>query len=520
MKLAEVAVNFPQKKTLDLLTYLIPADREVSPGDIVTVPLGKRKEIACVVKLISEKELKFDIKKIKPIEDFEDEVLRLSSKELALYQWVSSYYHYPLGKLIFDCLPNIHSVKPPKFSKLKKINFPFALDGIIKQYYDQILENSNQFSQWLVHGVTGSGKSILFYFLIKKILSEGKSVLLLVPEINLTPQFLNFYGQYLDETVYPYHSAVSSAKKFQIWMDAKTNDGPKLIIGARSSIFMPVKNLGAIFIDEEHDHSFKQDDRCHFHARSVAIKKAQLENIPVVLASATPSLETYTRFIADKKNYLPMKERFNNSKLPEVVKIKNPEYTDSSWPISPGDIELIKNNPADKFIFFVNKLGYSNYLLCRACGHKFECPNCSVSLTNYEKSNILSCHLCEYKIKRPNMCPECSCLDLSPVGFGTEKLEKVLTEYFPEKKILRFDRDEIKNQTQLVARLDEIYSGQFDILVGTQMIAKVTTSKASSLFQSWELMPPCQFQILDLVNASINWPLKLLVELEDLVKKQ
>lgn len=465
----EVAVNYP--KLNSTLTYIAPKELSLSIGDLVEVPLGRRKELGCVVSL----DVKNVDKKIKykSIDNLEKEHFKLSLKEIELYKWVSKYYVYSFGKLIFDCLPKyLKRIKEPAFVEYEE---KIANLGISKEQEDIILkikEKFGEFNQSLVHGVTGSGKSLIFLELIKIIINSGKSVQFLVPEINLTPQFLKFFSSFLKCKVFVYHSEITGSQKFNLWRTLKNIEEPVLIVGVRSSVFLPVNNLGLIIVDEEHDSSFKQEDRCRFNARDVAIKKAQIHNINIILGSATPTLENYERF--KKNNYYDLKKRYRDSKLPKVEIINNPPDSFEHWPLSQKSLDRIKETyqRGAKSIVFVNKLGFSRYIQCGACFKTFECPNCSIRLTYFKKRHSLECYCCEYKEKVASECPDCGCLDLFHQGFGTEKVFEALNKNFPQMSIERFDRDAIKNFKEVEKTLKRFEDNEIDLLVGTQMIAK------------------------------------------------
>jgi primosomal protein N' (replication factor Y) len=256
------------------------------------------------------------------------------------------------------------------------------------------------------------------------------------------------------------------------------DDSPKLILGVRSSVFLPIKNLGLIIVDEEHDQSFKQDDRCTYNARDIAIKRASLEKIPVVLGSATPMVETYKAFV-NTENYFALTKRAQEAKLPEVelVDMRGRARVDTEkmlWPYSSESIFKIKEvlKKGEQVLIFINRLGYASYLQCNSCGHQFACSNCSTNLKFFKRRSELSCQTCEFKMPAPEMCPECMNIQLSPKGFGTEKAHEVLKNLLPEYNVGRFDRDEIKTFNKLEETLDNFHQKKIDILVGTQMLSK------------------------------------------------
>ncbi|MFT6068700.1 MAG: primosomal protein N' (replication factor Y) [Bacteriovoracaceae bacterium] len=467
----QVAVNTPFNNSL--LTYASEVD--FNKGDLVEVPLGKRFVTGCIVELVDSIDEKFKIKKIRSILD---DSLSLGD-EIDFYRWTANYYHYPLGQFVKDILPKL--MKRPK--ELKAYSSPgkeieVVLEEEQSNVWD-ILKNIelNKFSKKLIHGITGSGKSILYLEFIKKVFSKDKTVLFLVPEINLTPQFISFFTSHLNVPVYLYHSDISNSDRYNLWIKMINNDEKALIIGVRSSIFIPIKNLGCIVVDEEHDNSFKQDDRCPYNARDIAIKKAHMKNIPIILGSATPAMETYSNF-QKNNDYLTLKTRYSTGAPPniEMVDLRKSSYgTDfEKWPIPEETLERVKErlDLGEQVIFFVNKLGFASFVQCRSCGHTFDCPNCSVSLTMFKGRKELVCHSCTYVEPMPDLCPKCQNMQLLNKGFGTEKVKEVLEQHFIDKKIERFDRDEIKTSKKLEDVLNKFHDGTTDILVGTQMISK------------------------------------------------
>lgn len=478
MKVARIAVNYPLKNQGLLYHY----EGELKRGDVVEVPLGKRSSLGCVLSPDESEHAEYKSTPLDKIKEIKEVVpaWTLTESELALYEWMASYYHYSLGQLIFDCLPH-HLKRPRPLEKTlgEGMELEFKPNHLQEAVIDGIEKNLESFGRFLVHGVTGSGKTVVYLDLIKETVEKGKSVLFLLPEINLTPQFISTFARYLNVPVYSYHSELSDSQKYQTWLMARTLNEPCLILGVRSSVFIPVANLGLILIDEEHDTSFKQDDRCPYNARDVASKKAQLLNIPLVMGSATPSIESYAAF-HDKKNssnLFEMKERAGDAYLPAIELVDSRDKAakeDDIWPLVPKSLDAIKEalGRKEQVLVFVNRLGFASYIQCRACGKQFQCPNCSVALRFYKRKSVLGCNHCDYKEPLPNQCTSCGCLTLTNKGFGTEKIQEVLEKVLPDKRIERFDREEIKNFTQLEARLDDFHAGKIDVMVGTQMLSK------------------------------------------------
>lgn len=467
----EVAANTPFNNSI--LTYT--SEIEFNPGDLVEIPLGKRMTLGCVLGLVDPDSCEgLNLKKIRGV--FEDNYNL--SEEIEFLRWVSNYYHYPLGQLVGDILPK--TLKRPR--ELKPItsseNIEIQLESSQQKVWEKIDSMKlNSFSKHLIHGVTGSGKSVLYLEKLRAVFKEGKRALFLVPEINLTPQFIEFFKTHLDVPIYLYHSDISNSDKYNLWKLMNSSGEAALIIGVRSSIFVPIKNLGLIVVDEEHDSSFKQDDRCTYNARDIAIKKSQLLNIPIVTGSATPTVESYVNY-KKSGSYSELTKRYSKGDLPEItlVDLREADYGADYdiWPIPESTMKKIEQRLENKeqVIVFVNKLGFASYVQCRSCGHTFECPNCSVSLTMFKGRRELSCHSCTYRTDMPDICPECQNMNLLNKGFGTEKVKEVLENRLASYKIGRFDRDEIKTSSKLETVLKDFHDGVTDVLVGTQMISK------------------------------------------------
>jgi primosomal protein N' (replication factor Y) len=473
----QVAVDYPLIKSE--LTYT--SEQEHVIGSMVEVPLGRRKASGIVVAHLASAPADFDLAKIKPITNVIEPALPLSAAELQLYQWLAKYYHYSLGKLIFDCLPKF--LKRPRkieFIMGEAKIFPHKLSTDQQNIVDQLSKKlSSGFHKFFLHGVTGSGKSLVYLSLMQQVLAQGKSVQFLLPEINLTPQFVEIFKNYLNCKILSYHSGVSASEKFVIWKTLKEEVGPFLIMGVRSSVFLPIENLGLIIVDEEHDSSFKQNDRCPYNGRDTAIKKAQIHGCPVVLGSATPTVENFYYRSQAPENYFQLPRRVGEGNFPKIEIIDarvQAEEGNPHWPLMPESIKAIQESLAkeEQVLVFINKLGFAHYLQCNNCGFQFknkEC-GCDNNLRFFKKRSMLSCAFCDFKKPAPNVCPECGNLNLMQKGFGTEKVEEVLSQIFPTHVIDRFDREEITTFTQLGEKLAKFHNKEIDVLVGTQMLSK------------------------------------------------
>tara|TARA_R110000868_G_scaffold100129_7_gene275478 strand:- start:2141 stop:4123 length:1983 start_codon:yes stop_codon:yes gene_type:complete len=468
-----IAANTPFNNSI--LTY--KSELELKFGAHVIVPLGKRSVSGWVV---GEDGGDVDQAKIKEVEKIGDATLNINQHEVELLKWMANYYHYPLGQLINDTMPK--SMKRPRESEAevfaqKELESLTPLQSAIYESLNQKFEKG--FSRQLLHGVTGSGKTHIYLHLMKDQLRRNKSILFLLPEINLTPQFYKKFQEALGCPVKVYSSETSPSDKYLLRQNLKLQQTPQVILGVRSSVFLPIENLGLIIVDEEHDSSFKQDDRCTYNARDLAIKRASMLDIPVVLGSATPSMESY---VAAKKSgdYHAIKERVHGYEMPQIEIVDqrdaNGEKGSSNehWPLTRATIEAIHqaNAKGEQALVFINRLGFSSYIQCSSCGHQFQCINCSTNMRYFKNRSELACQTCGNKTAMPKMCPECSCLTLTQKGYGTEKIVEVLANTIPELRVERFDRDEIKNIEQLKESLARFERHEVDVLVGTQMLSK------------------------------------------------
>jgi primosomal protein N' (replication factor Y) len=336
---------------------------------------------------------------------------------------------------------------------------------------------------FLLHGVTGSGKTEVYLQAIAHALERGKGAIVLVPEISLTPQTVErfkarFSSGPLQTLVAALHSHLSSGERHDEWHKIRQGRA-RIVIGARSAIFAPVDPLGLIIVDEEHEHTYKQEESPRYHARDVAIMRGQMEGAPVVLGSATPSLETYFNCRKGKYALLELPERVDDQKMPQVrvVDMRQAARKDKGTPIfSPQLKEAITQRleRGEQTILFLNRRGYSSSLQCPKCGHVCGCPNCSISLTYHRTEQKLSCHICGHSEKVPAVCPNESCKNpaIRFAGTGTQKVEEALAKLFPNARTQRMDADTMKRKDDYRKILGDFRVGKIDILVGTQMIAK------------------------------------------------
>lgn len=337
----------------------------------------------------------------------------------------------------------------------------------------EVLNDKDKFSPFLLHGVTGSGKTEVYIKITEEIIKQKKEAIILVPEISLTPQFTEKFKSKFGSIVAVLHSALSDGEKYDEWRKIRRKE-VSIVIGARSAIFAPFEHLGIIIIDEEHSDTYKQENIPKYNAIDVALYRAKYHNCPILLGSATPSIESYTRSKMGVYKLLELKTRVS-AKLPKVtlVDMKN-EIKKGNKLFSELLTSKIKENieKDEQIIILLNRRGYSTTIECHNCGYKMTCPKCDIPLTYHKKGNFLLCHYCNYKTYKPLTCPECQSKDINEFGLGTEKLEEEVNKVFEGAKVVRMDIDTTSTKGSHKKILDDFKNKKYNILVGTQMIAK------------------------------------------------
>lgn len=331
---------------------------------------------------------------------------------------------------------------------------------------------SDGFSAWLLAGVTGSGKTEVYLSVLENVLAQGKQALVMVPEIGLTPQTIARFRERFNAPVEVLHSGLNDSERLSAWLKAKNGEAA-IVIGTRSSLFTPFKNLGVIVIDEEHDSSYKQQEGWRYHARDLAVYRAHSEQIPIILGSATPALETLCNVRQKKYRMLRLTRRAGNARpaLQHVLDLKGQRLQAG---LAPALIARMRQHlQADnQVILFLNRRGFAPALLCHDCGWIAECPRCDHYYTLHQAQHHLRCHHCDSQRPVPRQCPSCGSTHMLPVGLGTEQLEQVLAPFFPGVPISRIDRDTTSRKGALEQHLAEVHRGGARILIGTQMLAK------------------------------------------------
>lgn len=349
---------------------------------------------------------------------------------------------------------------------------PFQLNEEQRYAVDEINQHLCHFSAFLLDGVTGSGKTEVYLQVIQAVIEQGKQALVLVPEIGLTPQTIRRFKERFDVPIVILHSAMSEKARLAAWLQCKSGE-VAIVVGTRSALFSPFNHLGMIIIDEEHDSSYKQQEGWRYNARDLAIVRAKIDNIPVILGSATPSLETLNNANSQRYHHLHLTERAGNAQLAKQMILDIKGLVLSAGLSQPLITQIKKHLANDnQVLLFLNRRGFSPLLICHDCGWIAECPRCDKPFTYHQKQHKLICHHCDTPRAIPEQCPKCGSTHLVPIGFGTEQLEKQLNLLFPDVPVSRIDRDSTSKKGALDHYLQNINLGGKHILVGTQILAK------------------------------------------------
>ncbi|WP_163536748.1 primosomal protein N' [Gracilibacillus sp. YIM 98692] len=363
--------------------------------------------------------------------------------------------------------------KGTEFERTNALPLSDQQQNAIQPIWEKVEQEEHQ--NFLLHGVTGSGKTEVYLQAIEKVLEKGKEAIVLVPEISLTPQMVQRFKGRFGSNVAVLHSALSPGEKFDEWTKIHKKE-VKVVVGARSAIFAPFKNIGIIIIDEEHETSYKQDEQPRYHAREVAKYRGQFHQCPVVLGSATPIFESYARAKKGVYHLLEMPSRMNNNQMPpvEIIDMRKELHAGNRTMFSRNLLEEIREKMQSKqqVVLFLNRRGYSTFVMCRECGDVMKCPACDIALTYHKSSHQLKCHYCDYQMPMVSHCPSCSSDTIRYFGTGTQKVEESLKQHIPEANIIRMDVDTTRRKGAHQRILDQFASGKADILLGTQMIAK------------------------------------------------
>ena len=474
----QIAINSPLRLCFD---YLPPPNiswQALKAGIRIRVPFRNKTAIGVLIRIAKQSKLSHE--KLKQAIEILDEQPIFSNEIFELLNFASDYYHHPIGEVFSTALPVLlrkgQSLTPADQISFSENNLLPSHNALLlnpeqKHAVQKISEMIDQFGVYLLHGVTGSGKTEVYWRLIEKTIQAQKQVLILVPEIGLTPQLSQRLQAKLNAPIVVMHSSLTEKERLNAWINAKK--GAPVVIGTRSAVFTSLLKPGLIIIDEEHDLSLKQQEGFRYSARDIAIMRAQKENIPVVLGSATPSLESLSNVQKQRYVQLSLPHRVGNSVMPRfhVVDIRAKSLKNG---LSSVLFEAIEKHLSlgQQVLLFINRRGYAPVLLCHACGWIAVCSRCDARLTLHRRSASLNCHHCGFSKNIDERCPACQSEELLRLGLGTERVETILSKHFPNTMINRIDRDTTRRKGAMVSALASAKEGESQILIGTQMITK------------------------------------------------
>ena len=494
------------------LTYAVPPElqADLRVGHRVRVPLRGRKAFGFVLAVRSRSDLPDALSgvKLRAIDRLDPAELLIDGPRLELVRWMAHYYVAPIGMVLETAVPRLIA-RPPKEKPGEEETPADAVppgrgsaltlteaQGRAVARITQAIEAGDG-STFLLQGVTGSGKTEVYLRAADVALARGQGVLFLVPEIALGTQVVRRVRERFGHRVAEYHSQLRPGERRRTWWNVRAGR-VRIIVGARSAIFLPVGDLGLIVVDEEHEPSYKQGETPRYHGRDTALMRAHLEGAVTVLGSATPSLESSANADREKYQRLLLPERID-SRPPPTVTLVDLRFTapgaETAAAETPGPRDLpvvvagerdprepLSNHLLDRLravlaagdqaILFLNRRGFSTSVQCRECGHVFECPRCSVVLTHHRSAQELRCHYCNYVLRELEKCPECGGADFTFSGVGTQKVEAALRHHLPQARLLRMDRDSTRRRGSTAAMIEAFEAGEADVLLGTQMVAK------------------------------------------------
>lgn len=452
------------------------SEEKLSAGTLVRVPFGRTKIIGVVWATPPDESLpESKIKKIETVLPCPT----LPAVTRRFIEWVSGYTLASLGLILKMVLPvediDKKSRQPTIFEKPILPLAPMDFSKQQQKAIDFLKTQTDGFSVTLIDGVTGSGKTEVYFESIAQAIRNGHQVLVLLPEITLTSAWLERFEKRFGVKPACWHSALTPKGRRDVWQAVLNNEAP-VVVGARSALFLPFADLGLIVVDEEHDASYKQEDGVPYQARDMAIVRGQLGKIPVVLASATPSLETFCNVQSGRFQSVVLPERFSGICMPDIHLIDRRTHEKTKQgALSEELVVAIRENLSrhEQSLLFLNRRGYAPLKLCRACGEKIKCPHCSVFLTEHKSKKTLMCHQCGYTRHSIDQCPSCGEKDsLISCGIGVERLEEEVKSLFPDARIAVITSDTVSSPKQFEEMCHSIEKGEVDILIGTQMLAK------------------------------------------------
>ena len=470
----DIVFNIPSSR---LFSYLGDEKGEAALGKRAMVPFGSRE---CLGFIVGKKETppqgvaESSLKKIRRIVDKEPV---FDERDLELAKWVAGYYFCGLGEALSVMIPSGKRVSdyPSLAGENDEIaDTPLDLSDEQQAALNEILHSSlliphSSFPMFYLYGITGSGKTEVFLRAAESMLNQGKSVIYLVPEISLTHQTAEAIGKRFGNAAATIHSGMSPAARLSEWMKIR-HASEMIVVGPRSAVFSPVKNLGLLIIDEEQDGSYKSGNTPRYHARQTAMKRCAAEGAILLMGSATPSAEAWKLMREGTIKRLNLTRRLSGGSVPQIIPVSL-EKSESCLSQELKEEIRITNQMKRQTILFLNRRGFAYFYHCKLCGYELKCKRCSVSLTWYKSRNKALCHYCGYSSALPSACPQCNSLEAGFSGFGTEMIEEEVRRTFPELRVLRIDGDSVK-KGELKKALNSFKAGEIDILLGTQMVAK------------------------------------------------
>jgi primosomal protein N' (replication factor Y) len=485
---AKVIVDAPIQQPLD---YRLHAEAAAAvPGALCIAPLGKRKVVGVVVGTAASAAV--DDALIRPLERVIDEIAPLPAAWLALTRFAAEYYQHAWGELAIPALPPaLRSPPGPRFAGALKrlrtlpaqaptVETPVRIAlGAAQRDAAAAINGARGFAPMLLFGVTGSGKTEVYLEAMAQRLAADPAaqVLLLVPEINLTPQLqARLQRHFPGERLVTLHSGLAAGERSAAWLAAHEGRA-RVVLGTRLAVFASLPRLALIIVDEEHDPSFKAGDGSRYSARDLAVKRAQDEGVPIVLGSATPSLESWARATEGRYRLLELPERASGGEQGapwphwQAIDLRqHPAQQGLAEPVRQALAETLARG--EQSLVFINRRGYAPVIACEACGWLSGCPQCAVYAAFHKVDATLRCHHCGWQSRVPRACPDCGNADLSAVGHGTQRIEETLRALLPDARIARIDRDSTRRKLSAQAAFDAVHAGEVDVLVGTQMVAK------------------------------------------------
>ena len=476
MKIAHVALDVPIDEPFD---FRVPSELEAPRGSLVVVPFGRARKVGVVVGHAARSAVAPE--RLREIEAVVADVPPLAKPELDLLEFCARYYVRPLGEVISAALPpRLRQVRrrplavpaenpaPPTFRETH------ALTPAQEEALALCAAGAEGFHPVLLQGVTGSGKTEVYLRMIAATLARARQALFLVPEIGLTPQFeAHVRGRFADTALVAAHSRLNEGERARAWLAAQSG-AARVVLGTRLAVLMPFRELGLIVVDEEHDPSYKQQEGLRYSARDVAVRRAQGLGIPVILGSATPSLESYANALEGRYALASLPTRAAEGAQMPRVRTVDTRADRPQEGLTFALVQALRERLARKeqALVFVNRRGFSPVLYCRACAWHSTCRRCSANLVLHLRAAELRCHHCGHRERVPAACPNCGGTDLAPIGHGTQRVEDTLRTLLPQARIARVDRDSTARKGSLAGVLERVGRGEVDILVGTQMLSK------------------------------------------------